>query len=257
MSPLAGRFLGRDPIGYLDGNSLYNNYFQLISTDPVGTVKTIIVKEVEPKKLKGHCGETFSLSWTFRMPREHKEVGFLVQEVSVTCALGNCRKTDPYVEINYCNIYPIEYPSRCVCDLKQPQSFTYYEAWYVGLNSQVPTNPPPLPQTPYEDTASFPTTLNTCGQYSQKGILKFYPLSETGNLFEDDKWKPDPNRLFGAETGCGTGAGLLLAFDGKNGPPTFWKNDPIAQGRRQFELDWRCCECDPPRKRKAIADGLK
>jgi RHS repeat-associated protein len=43
MSPSAGRFLGRDPIGYVDGNSLYMQYFQLSDTDPSG-LRTVCCK---------------------------------------------------------------------------------------------------------------------------------------------------------------------------------------------------------------------
>jgi RHS repeat-associated protein len=36
MSPSAGRFLTRDPIGYVDGWSLYPNYFEMDGVDPTG-----------------------------------------------------------------------------------------------------------------------------------------------------------------------------------------------------------------------------
>ncbi len=36
MSPKTGRFLGRDPIGFVDGNCLYRLYFTLASLDPEG-----------------------------------------------------------------------------------------------------------------------------------------------------------------------------------------------------------------------------
>jgi hypothetical protein len=36
MSPKSGRFLGRDPIGYEDGASLYRAYFVAIGVDPLG-----------------------------------------------------------------------------------------------------------------------------------------------------------------------------------------------------------------------------
>jgi len=36
MSPMAGRFLGRDPIGYSDGFNMYMLQFFLSSTDPTG-----------------------------------------------------------------------------------------------------------------------------------------------------------------------------------------------------------------------------
>ncbi len=39
MSPSAGRFLGRDPIGYVDGYNVYMQYFGLTDTDPSGLRK--------------------------------------------------------------------------------------------------------------------------------------------------------------------------------------------------------------------------
>ena len=39
MSPSAGRFLGRDPIGYVDGYHVYRQYFGLTDTDPSGLSK--------------------------------------------------------------------------------------------------------------------------------------------------------------------------------------------------------------------------
>jgi hypothetical protein len=36
MSPLAGRFLGRDPIGYIDGPQLYKAFFVVTGMDPSG-----------------------------------------------------------------------------------------------------------------------------------------------------------------------------------------------------------------------------
>jgi RHS repeat-associated protein len=36
MSPMTGRFLGRDPMRYVDGMSMYRAYFAIKSTDPTG-----------------------------------------------------------------------------------------------------------------------------------------------------------------------------------------------------------------------------
>ena len=41
MSGLTGRFLTRDPIGYVDGKNLYRNYFSLFGMDPLGNDITI------------------------------------------------------------------------------------------------------------------------------------------------------------------------------------------------------------------------
>ncbi len=47
MSPLAGRFLGRDPIGYVDGFCLYYKYFSLSSMDPTG------LEDEDPWQIEG------------------------------------------------------------------------------------------------------------------------------------------------------------------------------------------------------------
>jgi RHS repeat-associated protein len=62
MSPSAGRFLGRDPIGYVDGNNFYMQYFGLAETDPNGLRKVCckfrygwIVSQYTTKEIE--CGE--------------------------------------------------------------------------------------------------------------------------------------------------------------------------------------------------------
>ena len=49
MSTIADRFLGRNPIGYVDRSSLYRGYFVLQGSDPYGLF------EVNSEK----CGEEF------------------------------------------------------------------------------------------------------------------------------------------------------------------------------------------------------
>ncbi|MFO0261170.1 MAG: RHS repeat domain-containing protein, partial [Planctomycetota bacterium] len=43
LEPKAGRFIGRDPLGYVDGMGLYGAYFNLDHVDPYGTEKVTII----------------------------------------------------------------------------------------------------------------------------------------------------------------------------------------------------------------------
>lgn len=109
--------------------------------------------------------------------------------------------------------------------------------------------------TGYDDTASYPAMKNSCGNYIQKGELRFYSDADTGDLMSNNAWKA--NLKHGEETGCGTSPYLLISVSGRGGPPGFWKFPPIASGVRRFNLIWRCCACDPPQKRVAEADLSK
>lgn len=165
--------------------------------------------------------------------------------------MGNCVSTPDLKLETTCGVEII--PGRCKCDEPAPVTFTYYEAWRVGYNQRRVTNPPGAPPTRYDDTASFQNPWNSCGKYLQNGELRFYSDSDTPDL--SLKWPAD-GREFGTHTKCKTSAKMLYAFDGKDGPPDFWKDVnrvPLAVGRRSFEMNWRCCGCDPRSKRKSVA----
>jgi RHS repeat-associated protein len=77
MSPLAGRFLGRDPIGFKDGASLYAVYFVQSDTDPSGlrkicckfrlgwVISQYTVKELDCDSGKGaeQCCQDYAYTW--------------------------------------------------------------------------------------------------------------------------------------------------------------------------------------------------
>jgi RHS repeat-associated protein len=65
MSPSAGRFLGRDPIGYADGNSPYRTYFVPEQTDPNG--KTVCKCRTSQWSSGGGEGAIFSHSTDYRI----------------------------------------------------------------------------------------------------------------------------------------------------------------------------------------------
>jgi len=244
MSPVAGRFLGRDPFEYIDGFSVYRTYFQLDSSDPMGQE----VIEVTSTTRDGGCGKNggrASKKFNFRLPKNHKKKGFLVQEVTVTCQPGSCLVW--LILVQGC---PEASRRHCLCNLQEPKTFKYYEAWRVGLNKTVPTNPPTMGGTSYDDDANSGLRANeTCGISRQDGDLRFFEDSVTGDLTTQHAWAPKPTTYYGSDTGCGTTAGKLYSMDGKNGPPDFWGNNAIATGSRSAEFDWNCCGCKKEKDR--------
>ena len=58
MSPKSGRFLSRDPIGYIDGDSLYASYMGLSLKDPTGLVCGTAIAKVKANKLYRKQGFT-------------------------------------------------------------------------------------------------------------------------------------------------------------------------------------------------------
>jgi len=88
----------RDPIEYEDGESLYCAYFSIDANDPFGKAR-IVATPVRPMVLKAGCGSMFMTSWEFHLPNNGRQKGFLVQEVTVTCSFGLCKKS-PLVEID-------------------------------------------------------------------------------------------------------------------------------------------------------------
>jgi RHS repeat-associated protein len=85
MSPLAGRFLGRDPIGYWDGLSLYRSYIEGSNLDPLGYA----ILDAEPT-------DPSSAKWCNRpLPRD--VLGRTIPDAySVKCYCVCC-------DSNYCN----------------------------------------------------------------------------------------------------------------------------------------------------------
>jgi hypothetical protein len=244
----------KDPIGFSDGENLYRAYFIPQAMDPLGKLMQIDVRKVAPIKLKGKCGTALYASWRFRLPANHKTKGWLVQMVIVNCAVGDCDFVPEVIRETTCG--PENSPAMCVCHTGQWKQFRYYEAWRVGFNQVIPDNPPGMPSTPHDDTASYSSIPNTCGDIVQGGTLRFYADSDTGDLSTNQDWVPKPNG-FGHDTRCPTSAKQLYAFDGKNGPPDFWQNgNPIASGKRAFTMDWKCCQCDPASKRFSEAEAF-
>jgi RHS repeat-associated protein len=87
MSPIAGRFLGRDPIGYEDGEHLYavgsNRPFAVL--DPSGKF-SIYNGTTFGNCTGGGMGGLFNLHWDNDIPCD----GFIIVYTTASCANSNC-----------------------------------------------------------------------------------------------------------------------------------------------------------------------
>jgi len=238
MSPSAGRFITRDPIGYVDGPSLFRAFFIMDATDPRGQNASGIQVGIQNSN-NGDCGRESNIFFTFRLPAGHRKKGYLVQKVTVSCSIAPCEESK-WIEESYCGNIPHEF---CGCRKFDQNSFTYFEAWRVGFNQVPPMNPPGIGNTRWDDKASFLAKDKTCGKYNQEGELRFYSDEDTGDISTDQEWAPKPNHFFGEHTNCKTTAGSLYSRDGFGGDPGFWTSKPIASGSRTMKMDWQCCDC--------------
>lgn len=117
MSPLAGRFLGRDPIGYWDGSNLYPLYFvSKAGMDPLGWSVIVVVMPV-----MFTCGEfTQNLPDESELPHPSKEQW--KHGPNLFC--GNCNGFDAYAWKNPAN-------GKCTICMSDQKSFSRLE--WIGL----------------------------------------------------------------------------------------------------------------------------
>jgi len=111
---VSGRFVSRDPIGFIDGSSLYSIYTSLGHTDPSGNASVTIPQAVTAT---GACG---SLTASNKISIDVTVAGtgrltplFVVQFIRTAMTWNKCRKvtknccvTDP-IETYYCEHYEI------------------------------------------------------------------------------------------------------------------------------------------------------
>jgi RHS repeat-associated protein len=245
MSPSAGRFLSRDPIGYVDGVLVYAVIIGLENVDGSGTfsqtvagvdgVDIVDVTTINDKKNDETCGGPKARSWTFRANRVLKDgqkpcKGYIVQKVTVGCKKSTCNKDGD-----------------CGAN-EQSESFSYFEAWYVGESASPPG------ELSYTDraTTSLPAA-QSCGSYLQEGEVRFYCESVTGNLGKPRApgiWTV--GQSYGNNGLCSSTAAVLPST---RTTPSWW-NEPLVNPvdpfeppydsskystHRYLQVDWDCC----------------
>jgi RHS repeat-associated protein len=138
-----GRFVNRDPIGYVDGMSLYGGYFANVGLDPQGTrIGIVDASFVDHSNASGLCGDRYS--WEQRLdiywigiPKGKNRYGFaeifgisvrngaIVQNVrhEFSCASCDCPMDVVSGEFNFWEWFGMEIP---------PDRFNLPGKWSVG-----------------------------------------------------------------------------------------------------------------------------
>jgi RHS repeat-associated protein len=181
-SPELGRFIGRDPIGYVDGRNLYEygKSRPIVLIDPSGLLTIEHVSGPDEK----NCG-IYSLKTAFKLDKAQDVGGFIIMKVEITVDIKNCDGTE-----------------------KAKDSKTYWELWGVERN-KVRTQIFDLTKGWDDKFESEIDKKNTRGFIEQVGTANYWhgrraPASmvvgevpEAGGLHSTDK---DPIPNLGAAT---------------------------------------------------------
>jgi len=145
--PVLGRFMQRDPMGYVDGWTLceFLKANPIANLDPQGTL-TVIRKA---DKLNVRCGGRAQVIWEFTLDDEAPCDGYIVQKVDFTCSVKRCRG-----------------------GRAESEEFSYWEAWFVRERTRGNVR----------DISSLEADNNRCGEKSSKGTVKFFCRTTTGDL---------------------------------------------------------------------------
>jgi uncharacterized protein RhaS with RHS repeats len=252
--PGVGRFCSRDPIGYVDGQSLYSNKIGLLGTDPQGTLAIVARyhNHYRPPRDASGCGDHGWANWNFELTPTQRGggpcgggsyEGYLIQKVTNYCVAAHCNKpcTCPKSFLDFDDwVFSDDYPGNDV------ESYTYYEAWKVTRSGIV------LGRTSDDFGMTIGAKPDTCGFHHQTGELRYFckkDVEEEIGIWHQGnplpKLKPEANKEYG--TKCPVTPGSLPST---GEVPDFWRKDlhkavsdvTERSGTSRFAfLQWNCC----------------
>lgn len=210
-----------DPLGFVDGTSLYRAYFVPTKVDPSGQLS---VRDLGPKF--DECGGLkHQINWKF----ESGEVnGYVIQRV---CFYGQREQCPSESEVPCKGVFDVN-PEGRTCSTS-----CYVELWEVR-------NRKPIGARNLNDLFSFPSCDHTRGAYSQYGEAIFVPDNE-GDWLGSYKPKDILDRFKTGKDGVSAAGTLRSACMDDPGIREFWKSAFSKYGRdgvwRYSLVDWDCC----------------
>ena len=229
-----GCWLQRDPLGYSDGESqyIYGTGRPVSVSDPSGT---LTIQTIRSGLDRAKCGSTAFVQWDFSLDtnvvpdRKTKGApcnGVLVQRVEALCGLEDCS-------------------GDCCRHSGKYQVIIYWEAWEVKKGKRKSSR---RKVGGYSDAATFQIPKNTCGNYFQSGVVKFYCIDGTDDPTGNNVGTGNLQGWYRGKTygqgRCATGAGILLSTDKE---PTFWKHPAVdGPASRFLGVSFDCCKKLPP-----------
>ncbi|XZE56135.1 RHS repeat domain-containing protein [Planctomycetaceae bacterium SH139] len=229
----SGRFATRDPIKYLDGESLYRCRIFLANVDPQGTIANP-VSDSDPVGILG-CG-----SWQLtRNPTADRNAGetILVQKIcfeaqNTKCYefFGCCREEGSTARCPETCVYELLVPNVLRDGDLEPVNYSI-DDW--GF------------QFPFAPGASG----RMCGQ---KGFSRITAEVRAFNLghrtaYDSDQWSSSDNEFRCGDITIETG-------ESRSSPPSFW-NNPVDMKRYDAELTYDCCKPKGQREVNLSIDG--
>ena len=221
MSPVAGRFLSRDPIGFA-GSEWHLS--EIMLSKPQQELDPLGLLSVNPHSnnfisLKP-CWDWATIQWNFSLSAPAEQLcpntkkGYIVQHVSFSCKDAPCDRS------GNCNLASVKL-----------EGGEYWEIWEVQGKSQSPIGKP-------TDTSRIGFKVDGCGAISSVGTIRFY--------CSDDLSSADITTMVRPVTvnTCGTSF-TSIALPGWLTEPTFW-NTPSrdGEGHRFGTRSWKCCHCN-------------
>ncbi|AMV34095.1 tRNA nuclease WapA precursor [Pirellula sp. SH-Sr6A] len=239
MSPWNGRFVQRDPSGYRDSKNAYvyvrNRPIRRI--DPSGEVSIITTADtLSSTTCPGpDAGKTtFGMIYQFRVENKcQNKSGWIIQEVTASCASGNCRAG--------------------TCPANKSKAKTarpFYEAWRVS-GTKDPTIPdqesdidPNDPNDDYDYTDTSTITgqvqFETCGYQKAIGVVRFFCDEDIPRGEAPSDWIEEV-RVDTGDSGCPLFVTGGLPDTTKK--PSYWGSSKESEATRFYEINWNCC-CD-------------
>jgi RHS repeat-associated protein len=240
--PATGGFVSRDPLGYVDGMSLYRGYFGVSKFDPNGQI--VVRGYPDPKNING-CGNYNSVNFHFQLSSDAPCDGYLIQKVTLTCVLKDCRR--------------ISQP--CRFDIREEwpgKSVTFYEAWFIPERKRTPKG---LGENQHNDSSNLVFEDGFCGTINVTTELRFFCKKQwvdVGGYGPDSdeakrpqppvyKWRWAPGQVFhprGAESLCSmTSIDLPATPDGPEARGQWDGTPAIEEGSgRSHTISFNCCD---------------
>jgi RHS repeat-associated protein len=242
LEPKAGRFIGRDPLGYVDGMGLYGAYLGLDGTDPTGEIK-----RVNPCLFRGRkkCSSQNPVGIRFDFDIENPNVledskrdnfGYVIQRVEINCEqcdceVEGCEELQGGWLLGRINIPRFRF--RCGANCKKGEPVVYYEAWKIGgeIGGKL-------------GLADLHTIIATPLKCTKRTITAKTRFTKKINMVH---WDKNPNKEFGDGL-CRASPGYAFHYTGRGVPPEFelplfkpnWnRNEPEMNYQTSLESD--CC----------------
>jgi len=212
--PVMGRWLSRDPLGFIDGSNLYRAYFVPGKLDPSGYA----VVDFDIEKGDGNTGEigcqgVARQDFDFKFPNGAPCDGFIVQLVYTVCSRKDCEtgRGPSFSTILFMEALPVN-------------------AGDTGVAPRVFRDPITVPNEKMQ---------GTCGFISNYGAARFFCRKREHD--PRDGWKPLRNI-----TACGILIGTQpwvgRELEGFEKFPNWWKNPDLDGSTfRTFSIVWNCC----------------